>query len=105
MPASTRGRRAWRQAAAAIEDYRRGYGTTDPDQVLGPVPRERTQRAAWHHARAAVQRTKDRQRTPSRQERTPATLSASTDPRQHDPAHTRDEQAPARRRGPERAAG
>jgi conjugative relaxase-like TrwC/TraI family protein len=105
VPASTRGRRAWRQAAAAIEDYRRGYGTTDPDQVLGPVPRERTQRAAWQHARAAAQRTKDRQRTPSRQERTPATLSASTDPRQHGRAHTRDEQAPARRRGPERAAG
>jgi conjugative relaxase-like TrwC/TraI family protein len=105
VPASTRGRRAWRQAAAAIEDYRRGYGITDPDQVLGPVPREPVQRAAWHHARAAAQRTKDGQRTPSRQERTPATLSASTDPRQHDPAHTRDEQASARRRGPERAAG
>jgi conjugative relaxase-like TrwC/TraI family protein len=30
VPASTRGRRAWRQAAAAIEDYRRAYGISDP---------------------------------------------------------------------------
>src|SRR4029453_14871470 len=45
-PQSTRGRRAWRQAAAAIEDYRHTYGIADPDQALGPVPREPVQRAA-----------------------------------------------------------
>jgi conjugative relaxase-like TrwC/TraI family protein len=32
LPKSTRGRRAWRQAAAAIEDYRRIYGITDPSR-------------------------------------------------------------------------
>jgi hypothetical protein len=44
---SARGRRAWRQAAAAIEDYRRTYQLTDPAQALGPVPREPAQRTAW----------------------------------------------------------
>ena len=37
VPVSTRGRRAWRQAAAAIQDYRRTYGISDPEQALGPV--------------------------------------------------------------------
>ena len=105
VPESTRGRRAWRQAAAAIEDYRRAYEITDPDQALGPAPREPTQRAAWQHARTAAQRTKDRQRTSHRQERTAATRPAPSNRRHPDAAHPRDERAPARRRGPERAAG
>jgi hypothetical protein len=31
VPASTRGRRAWRQAAAQIEDYRRSYHITEAE--------------------------------------------------------------------------
>jgi conjugative relaxase-like TrwC/TraI family protein len=106
VPASTRGRRAWRQAAAAIEDYRHTYQISDPEQALGPVPREPAQRAGWQHARATAQRVQDRQRASSRQER-----SASTQPG----ARTRSRDGPARaaheqdrlpfRRGPERAAG
>jgi len=46
IPGATRGRRAWRQAAAAIQDYRRAYGISDPEQALGPAPRESAQRAA-----------------------------------------------------------
>jgi conjugative relaxase-like TrwC/TraI family protein len=103
VPESTRGRRAWRQAAAAIEDYRHTYGIADPEQALGPAPREPVQRAAWQHARTAAQRTKDRQRTPIRQERTAVTR--PIDRSQHDPTQTQDQRAPARRRGPERAAG
>ena len=38
VPESTRGRRAWRQAAAEIEDYRRSYQITDPERALGPEP-------------------------------------------------------------------
>jgi hypothetical protein len=105
VPHSTRGRRAWRQAAAAIEDYRRSYHISDPDRALGPAPREPTQRAAWQHARTAAQRTKDRPRTPNRQERTASTRPAPSNRRDPDPAHARDERAAARRRGPERAAG
>ena len=40
MPDSTRGRRAWRQAAAEIEQYRRVYQITDPERALGPEPRD-----------------------------------------------------------------
>jgi conjugative relaxase-like TrwC/TraI family protein len=105
VPASTRGRRAWRQAAAAIQDHRHTYGITDPDQALGPVPREPVQRAAWQHARTAAQRTKDRPRTSDRQERTGATRPAPSNRRDPDAAHAHDERAAARRRGPERAAG
>jgi hypothetical protein len=105
VPESTRGGRAWREAAAAIQDYRRAYGITDPDQALGPAPREPVQRAAWQHARTATQRTQDRQRTPSRQERREATRPTASNRRHPDAAHPRDERAPERRRGPERAAG
>jgi conjugative relaxase-like TrwC/TraI family protein len=35
VPTSTRGQRAWRQAAAQIEHYRYTYGITDPEQALG----------------------------------------------------------------------
>jgi conjugative relaxase-like TrwC/TraI family protein len=103
VPESTRGRRAWRQAAAAIEDYRHTYGIADPEQALGPAPREPVQRAVWQHARTAAQRTQDRQRTPIRQEQTAATR--PIDRSQHDPTQSQDQRAPARRRGPERAAG
>jgi len=105
VPESTRGRRAWRQAAAAIQDYRHTYGITDPDQALDPAPREPVQRAAWHKARTAAQRTRDRQHPSNRQEWTAATRPAPSTGRDPDAAHARDERAAPRRRGPERAAG
>ena len=56
VPASTRGRRAWRQAAAEIEQYRRTYQITDPDRALGPEPRDPAQRADRQRARTAIDR-------------------------------------------------
>jgi conjugative relaxase-like TrwC/TraI family protein len=105
VPESTRGRRLWRQAAAAIQDYRRSYHLSDPEQALGPVPREPTQRAAWQRARTAAQRIRDRQGTPNRQERIGSTRPAPLEPSQQHPDRAPDERVPARRRGPERAAG
>ena len=109
VPGSTRGRRCWRQAAAAIEDYRRAHGVTDPETALGPVPREPAQRAAWQQARQAIQRMGDRQRTTdhSRQrQRAAATRPHPIDRNQQEPARTRSERVvPPRRPGPERAAG
>jgi hypothetical protein len=104
VPESTRGRRAWRQAAAAIEDYRRTYGISDPDQALGPVPREPAQRTDWQQVRTAAQRVQERQRTTHRQERTTATRPGTLDRSPHDYARTAQQPA-ARRCGPERAAG
>jgi hypothetical protein len=53
VPLSTRGRRAWRQAAAEIEQYRHTYGITDPMRALGPEPADRAQRAARQRVRVA----------------------------------------------------
>jgi hypothetical protein len=109
VPESTRGRRAWRQAAAAIEDYRRPYGITDPEQPLGPAPRQPAQRTAWQHTRQTIARVQGRQRHPNRDrqpQRGAAARPSSIDRHQHDqpPPHSgRD--APPRRSGPERAAG
>jgi len=106
VPESTRGRRAWRQAAAAIEDYRRSYYATDPEQALGPVPREAAQRVAWQQARQAITRVQGRQRTSDReQRRAAATRPQPIHRNQQDPVRTRSERASPRRPGPERAAG
>src|SRR4029453_8921853 len=61
-PESTRGRRAWRQAATEIEQYRHTYGITDPDRALGPEPRDLTQRADRQRARTAIERVHVKQR-------------------------------------------
>jgi hypothetical protein len=107
VPESTRGRRAWRQAAAAIEDYRRTYQITDPEQPLGPVPREPARRAAWQHARQAIARVQGRQRSTDRQpQRATPSRPSPIDRHQQDQAPARSGRAvPPRRPGPERAAG
>jgi conjugative relaxase-like TrwC/TraI family protein len=104
VPGATRGRRAWRQVAAAIQDYRRTYGISDAERALGPVPHEPAQWAAWHQARAAAQRIQERQGSAHREERTTPARSGRLDRSQHDHART-PQQPAARRRGPERAAG
>jgi hypothetical protein len=109
VPESTRGRRAWRQAAAAIEDYRRSYHITDPSQALGQVPREPTQRAAWQHARQAIARVQGRQQTTDRDrqpQRAPASRPSPIDRIQQDQARVRSgREVPSGGPGPERAAG
>jgi hypothetical protein len=62
VPGSTRGRRAWRQAAAEIEHYRRTYQITDPDRALGPEPHHPSQRAARQRVRTAIERVQAKQR-------------------------------------------
>jgi hypothetical protein len=109
VPESTRGQRAWRQAAATIEDYRRTYGITDPETALGPMPREPAQRAAWHHARQAITRVQGRQHRSDRDrqpQRAPASRPSPIDRHQQDQARARSgREVPPRRPGPERAAG
>jgi hypothetical protein len=108
IPESTRGRRAWRQAAAAIEDYRRTYQITDPEQALGRVPGEPAQRAAWQHARQAITRVQGRQRSihhDRRPQRGAASRRQSIDrPQDQAPTRTGPDMRP-RRPGSERAAG
>jgi hypothetical protein len=96
VPESTRGRRAWRQAAAEIEHYRRSYQITDPERALGPEPRDPAQRAARQRARRAIERVQVKQRAADRTRQRQPTSECPTQPR---PQEQRG------RQGPERAAG
>ena len=96
VPASTRGRRAWRHAAAEIEQYRRSYQITDPDRALGPEPHDPAQRAARQRARSAIERVQAKQRAADRTHERQPTSERPNQPRPREPRG---------RRGPERAAG
>jgi hypothetical protein len=96
MPESTRGRRAWRQAAAQVEDYRHTYQITDPDRTLGPEPRHPAQRADRQRVRTAIERVQTKQRTTDRTRDLQPTAERTS---QHRPQQRRSPQ------GPERAAG
>jgi hypothetical protein len=96
VPASTRGRRAWRQAAAEIEQYRNTYGISDPVRALGPEPRDRAQRADRQRARTAIERVQVKQRAADRTHQRQSTSEPTTQPRPREPRG---------RHGPERAAG
>ena len=95
MPASTRGRRAWRHAAAEIEQYRHTYQITDPEQALGLEPRGPGQRADRQRARTAIARVQAKQHADRSRDAQP-TSEPSTQPRPHQQRG---------QRGPERAAG
>jgi len=96
VPASTRGRRTWRQAAAEIEQYRRTYQITDPERALGPGPHDSGRRADRQRARTTIDRVQAKQRAAdSGWERQPT--SAPTNP-----PRPRTQRG---RPGPERAAG
>jgi hypothetical protein len=96
VPGSTRGRRAWRQAAAQLEDYRRTYQITDPDRALGPEPRDPAQRAHRQQVRTAIERVQARQHATDRIRDVEPTAERPNQPR---PQERRS------RPGPERAAG
>jgi hypothetical protein len=96
VPESTRGRRAWRHAAAEIEDYRCTYQITDPDRALGPEPRDPAQRADRQRVRTAIERVQAKQRATDRTRDLQPTAERTN---QHRPQERR------RRPGPERAAG
>jgi hypothetical protein len=95
VPESTRGRRAWRQAAAEIEHYRRSYRIADPDRPLGPEPHDPAQRADRQRVRAAIEWVQAKQRVERARDAQPASQRTSQPPpHQH-----------RGRRSPERAAG
>jgi len=96
VPESTRGRRAWRQAAAEIEQYRHTYQITDPDRALGPEPHDPTQRAHRQQARTAIDRVQAKQRAADRTRDAQPTSERPTQPRSYEQRG---------RRRPERVAG
>jgi len=96
VPESTRGRRAWRQAAAQIEYYRNSYHITDPDRALGPEPHDPAQRTDRQRAYTAIERVQAKQRAADRTHQRQPTSEPTTQPR------LRQQRS---RPGPERAAG
>jgi hypothetical protein len=96
VPESTRGRRAWRQAASEIEHYRHTYGITDPARALGLEPHSPGQRADRQRARTAIDRVQAKQRAADRSRDTQPIGERNGQPRPH---QQRGQQ------GPERAAG
>jgi hypothetical protein len=104
VPESTRGKRAWRQAAAQVEEYRTIYGVSDPERALGPVPQEAARRAEWQRATAAIERVHHKQRVAERA-RDPESVRMKARRQQQSPARARPERDAPGRQGPERAAG
>jgi conjugative relaxase-like TrwC/TraI family protein len=96
VPESTRGRRAWRQAAAQIEQYRHTYHITDPDRALGPEPHDPGQRADRQQVRTAIERVHAKQHVTDRTRDTQPTTERTRQPLPHQQRG---------RPGPERAAG
>jgi hypothetical protein len=96
VPESERGRRAWRQAAAEIEQYRRSYHITDHGRALGAEPHDPTQGADRQGARMAIDRVQARQRAADHSREPQPTSERTTRPRSGEQRG---------RRGPERAAG
>jgi conjugative relaxase-like TrwC/TraI family protein len=119
VPESTRGKRAWRQAAAQVEEYRSAWGVSDPERALGPIPQQAAQRADWQRAQAAIERVHHKQRVTERdrdnasngrgvrlQEHRRGGRGAAEPPeRQQSPARARSERDAPGWQGPERAAG
>jgi hypothetical protein len=105
VPESTRGKRAWRQAAAQVEEYRSVYRISDPDRALGPIPQKAAQRADWQRATAAIERVHHKQRVAERDRDPEATGGRGVILQQHHrAAYAPGRDAPGRQ-GPERAAG
>jgi hypothetical protein len=96
MPESTRGRRAWRQAAAEIAQYRHTYQVTDPERALGPEQHDPVQRIARQRVRTAIDRVQGKQRAADRTSDRQPTSERTNQPRSREPRG---------RPGPERAAG
>jgi conjugative relaxase-like TrwC/TraI family protein len=96
VPESTRGRRAWRLAAAEIEQYRRTCEITDPERALGFEPHEPSQRADRQRLRTAIERVHAKQRAADRTHHREPTAERTSQPRAHQQRG---------RPGPERAAG
>jgi conjugative relaxase-like TrwC/TraI family protein len=104
VPESTRGKRAWRQAAALVSEYRTVYGDRDPERALGPAPRDAAQRAEWQRATAAIERVHHKQRIAERT-RDHESVRMESRRQQQSSARAHTERDAPGRQGPERAAG
>jgi conjugative relaxase-like TrwC/TraI family protein len=109
VPDSVRGRRAWRQAARAVQDYRQQFQIDDPDRPLGEPPgrdhHDPERQQAWRAASGAIQRMQARHQRQLDRDPTPGSVRSIADQHGGEPtgrhAATRD---PDPVQGAERAA-
>jgi hypothetical protein len=107
VPESVRGRRAWRQTARQVEDYRQRFQISDTDRPLGQPPtrdQDAERRQAWRHANSAIQRMQARQQRGLDRDSIRGAVTRIADHDQSTSRHaaTRD---PDPVQGPERVAG
>ncbi len=108
IPDSVRGRRAWRQTARQVEDYRQRFQVSDTDRPLGPQPArdqdDPQRQQAWRQASSAIQRMQARQQRGLDRDPTPGSVTRIVKHKQSTSRHAtaRD---PDLVQGPERAAG
>src|SRR6266540_4151607 len=72
LPESVRGRRAWRQTARQVQDYRQRFQIDDTDRPLGLPPgrSDAEQERAWQQVSSAIQRMQARQQHQRQLDRT-----------------------------------
>jgi conjugative relaxase-like TrwC/TraI family protein len=110
VPDSVRGRRAWRHAARAVQDYRQQFQIDDPERPLGEPPgrdhQDPERQQAWRAASGAIQRMQARHQRQLDRDPTPGSVRSIADQHGGEPtgrhAATRD---PDPVQGAERAAG
>ncbi len=109
MPESVRGRRAWRQTARQVEDYRHRFQIDDPDRPLGEPPArehddpERQQ--AWRQASSAIQRMQARQQRGLDRDPQPGSVTSIATERDESTSRHAAARDPNPVQGSERAAG
>jgi conjugative relaxase-like TrwC/TraI family protein len=82
VPESVRGRRAWRQSAREVQDYRQRYQISDPDRPLGERPHDRDdaeRQQAWRAASSQIERMRARQRQQLDRTPSPGSVRSITD--------------------------
>jgi AAA domain len=110
VPESVRGRRAWRQTARAVEDYRQQFQIDDPDRPLGEPPardhHDPERQQAWRQATGAIQRMQARHQRTRELDRDPTPGSVRSIP-DHGESSSRHAaiRDPDPARGAERAVG
>jgi len=110
LPESVRGRRAWRQTAREVEDYRQRFQISDTDRPLGEPPardhQDPERQQAWRQAHGAIQRMQARQQRQLDRDHLPGSVRTIAD---HEHGESTSRHAPTRDphpvQGPERAAG
>jgi conjugative relaxase-like TrwC/TraI family protein len=111
VPDSVRGRRAWRQTARLMEDYRQQFQIDDPDRPLGEPPgrdhHDPERQQGWRQASGAIQRMQGRKQRTRELDRDPTPGSVRSIPDQHAgqsiSRHAARDPDPVQ--GPERVAG